>query len=444
MYNYIYILLLFHKKMADENQYTNPQNQWTTQTQNDNNDFDIFGWNDDVFENPDLLQIENWGIPSNNNDFDDDIDVDYRSETTKWIQWSTNTTQNIPEWPVFDEPDRPEDYISPDDENTSTITEQSSTAQTYDDDDFDIPILDIDENDNRDDDIFEENPKENQPQPTNTTTDTNNTNTTNTPDFDDDDIDDDFDDDDIDDDDFDDDDEDDGDIDDDIEGDNDFDDNINDNSINEPNENNNKNENSQNTPQPQTEPIPQSPVQKKQIPETIPTQENSVNTKNQETQTNTAENIIEKYENDSTKSYVQNKFLELEFETKKIFDLVKKDYTVWFDLLWANDDRQKITYKIFLNGNTIDIKKNNFDKINEATQENSLTFKLENDLNIFINGELLYNESSDLKNDENKNKQVIEKFNKFIFLITQEYKKIFKEKKAKEKENIKKTVFREF
>ena len=57
---------------------------------------------------------------------------------------------------------------------------------------------------------------------------------------------------------------------------------------------------------------------------------------------------------------------------------------------------------------------------------------------------MLYDEINDLQDDDNKAKQVVEKLNKFIFLITEEYKKISKDKKAKEKDNIKKTTFREF
>jgi hypothetical protein len=102
-------------------------------------------------------------------------------------------------------------------------------------------------------------------------------------------------------------------------------------------------------------------------------------------------------------------------------------------------------YKLFIQDNSIDIQKNITDKSNNSEISHSLKFELDDTtLKTYIDDELLYDEITDLQNDSNKNKQVVEKLNKFIFLITEEYKKIIKDKKAKDHENIKKTTFREF
>ena len=411
--------------MADENQYTNPQNQQSTQNQNYNDDFDMFGWNDDVFENPNLLQIEEWWkAPEDDyNDLDDDIGVDYREKPATQIQNTNNqnTNNDNPEIenPVFDEPDNPADYVPPEEDfddieefddipnldeiwhttptNTPEIVEKP--IESTDDDNFDISDTqdDYDDLDDRDDNIFEEIPQIDNHWTTNPQNNFGNIN-----------------------------------LDDEDEN------------IDKPIEN----------PIPQTNPVPQenNDLDDVNLDENDDLDDKNTNTIPETKQENTepvhtvsnSENQIAKYEIDDSKSYVQNKFLELKFETEKIFDLVKKDYSVWFDLLWANDDRQKVSYKLFIKDNEIEIKKFSLDKTNEATQEHNLVFELKDDLNIYIEHELFYNETTDLKDDANKSKQVVEKFNKFIFLVTEEYKKIIKEKRIKEKNNIKKTIFREF
>ena len=54
---------------------------------------------------------------------------------------------------------------------------------------------------------------------------------------------------------------------------------------------------------------------------------------------------------------------------------------------------------------------------------------------LFINDVELYDEISDLQKDPNKKMQVLEKMNKFIFLLDEEYKKIKKYKKEKQERN---------
>jgi hypothetical protein len=53
-------------------------------------------------------------------------------------------------------------------------------------------------------------------------------------------------------------------------------------------------------------------------------------------------------------------------------------------------------------------------------------------LNIKVDDEMLYDEVNDLQENPNKKMQVMDKLNKFIFLITEEYKKMEKVKSETE------------
>lgn len=158
----------------------------------------------------------------------------------------------------------------------------------------------------------------------------------------------------------------------------------------------------------------------------------------------------EKYDPNKFKTDVQKKFGELQRKTEKIHELVWKDMDVWFDLLWWNDDRQKIIYKIVSWSDYVEIEKEELNKADESTITNILSFELSEDLEqnmsvqLFVNDIELYDEIKDLQNDPNKKMQVLEKMNKFIFLLDEEYKKIQKYKKEKEERNAVKWVFRNF
>ena len=176
--------------------------------------------------------------------------------------------------------------------------------------------------------------------------------------------------------------------------------------------------------------------------------------KGQDTQENDIENIVvqdyEKYDPSQFKTDVQKKFWELQWKTEKIHELVWKDQDIWFDLLWWNDDRQKITYKILSDDDYVEIEKEELNKEDESVTTNLLEFALEegadNNLSvkIFVNDIELYDEFNDLQKDPNKKMQVMEKMNKFIFLLDEEYKKIKKYQKEKEERNAVKWVFRNF
>ena len=123
---------------------------------------------------------------------------------------------------------------------------------------------------------------------------------------------------------------------------------------------------------------------------------------------------------------------------------------MWFDLLWWNDDRQKTIYKIISGDDYVEIEKEELNKEDESTTTNILSFELYKDLEnnmslqLLVNDIELYDEIKDLQDDPNKKMQVLEKMNKFIFLLDEEYKKIQKYKKEKEERNAVKWVFRNF
>ena len=148
---------------------------------------------------------------------------------------------------------------------------------------------------------------------------------------------------------------------------------------------------------------------------------------------------------DENVSDLQKKLFELIKETKAVHKLVDKDLKEWFDILWWNDDRKKTMYKIFVWDNFASIDKTESFKEEDRDEINTLTFFLENkSLQVLINDELLYDEIDDLINDQSKKLQTLEKLNKFIFLVTEEYKTIEKQKKEKEQKSKIKWIFRNF
>lgn len=458
--------------MTDQTQTQDPQTQWAVQNQDTNKDFDMFGWDNDIFESENLIPIDGeWEINKNekndfdNDNFDDDIDVDYRNEwnftapvvdstpqtevtnntndlwdfdfsevvnptqpgnptnDTNNDLWTSNFEPTIPtnttettqtddiwdDFGVYDEPDNPNDYVSPDeisdditDLDADTVENDVNTPNTNTDEEVsNNDFVDLDQTEvldpiNESEDEFNE---ENEniveiPPMTPQEIQTANDEITSNPEVQVDDED--------------------------------------------------------------TQNIPETNVQDDideddellysdtdDLDDYNEWVDNSPETEELSEPNTTLDNTT--YERDEDKTHIQNKFLELKFETEKIFQLVKKDYNIWFDILWANDDRQKIMYKLFIQDNAIDIQKNITDKSDNTQISHSLKFELDDaTLKTYIDNELLYDEITDLTDDSNKNKQVVEKLNKFIFLITEEYKKIIKDKKAKDHENIKKATFREF
>jgi len=196
----------------------------------------------------------------------------------------------------------------------------------------------------------------------------------------------------------------------------------------------------------ETKPIETEKVEEIKI---APVVKKEIKTEEKKIETKKPEIKIEKAKTNPTKSDLQNKFNELLGETKKVYELLgEKDTFEGFDVVGGNDDRLKTTYNFILSGDDkehLEIKKIELNKTDNNVQEFKLDFVLnETSLNIKIDWELLYDEISDLQENANKKMQVMEKLNKFIFLISEEFKKLEKEKWKKEKRNIMKGIFRNF
>lgn len=137
---------------------------------------------------------------------------------------------------------------------------------------------------------------------------------------------------------------------------------------------------------------------------------------------------------------IQKKFGELFFTTKKIYELKEK---IWitdenFDILWADNDKIFISYRFLLDENNdpmLFITKIEQDKETEEETVNELRFTFNEEtssLEVMVNDTLIFDEIQDLTEDPKKKMQVTEKLNKFIFLASEELRKIEKEIKERE------------
>ncbi len=153
---------------------------------------------------------------------------------------------------------------------------------------------------------------------------------------------------------------------------------------------------------------------------------------------------------------VQKKFGELFFTVKKIYE--SKD-VLWtheesFNILWADNDKVFISYKFLLDETSeplLFISKIEQDKETEEEIANELRFAFNEEnssLEVMINDTLLFDEIKDFTEDPKTKMQVMDKLNKFIFLASEELRKLEKEIKEKiaEKMQLKKLqeIFRNF
>ncbi len=153
---------------------------------------------------------------------------------------------------------------------------------------------------------------------------------------------------------------------------------------------------------------------------------------------------------------VQKKFGELFFTIKRIHAIKNK---LWndeesFDILWADNDKIFISYRFVwdeANDPTLIITKVEQDKSTEEETINELRFMFNEELSsleVMVNDIMLFDEIKDFTEDQRKKMQVSEKLNKFIFLTSEEQKKLEKEIQMKEDEEKEKRklqdVFRNF
>jgi len=135
---------------------------------------------------------------------------------------------------------------------------------------------------------------------------------------------------------------------------------------------------------------------------------------------------------------VQKKFGELFFTTKKIYEL--RNIEDSFDILWADNDKIFVSYRFLLdetNEPMIFITKIEQDKETEEETVNELRFTFNEEtssLEVMVNDTLLFDEIQDFTEDQKKKLQVMDKLNKFIFLASEELRKIEKEIKEREEE----------
>ncbi len=139
---------------------------------------------------------------------------------------------------------------------------------------------------------------------------------------------------------------------------------------------------------------------------------------------------------------IQKKFGELFFTTKRIYELKDK---LWiteetFDVLWADNDKVFISYRFLLDETSepiLFITKIEQDKETSEESENELRFSFNEEnssIEVMVNNTLLFDEIQDLTEDPKKKMQVSEKLNKFIFLASEEQRKLEKEIQTKEEE----------
>lgn len=187
------------------------------------------------------------------------------------------------------------------------------------------------------------------------------------------------------------------------------------------------------------------PVEPVHVPEIPPTQDVTPHITDEEMQDIQQQSSIEQIKvedllDTKLQTDVQKKFGELFFTTKKIYELKDK---IWnseetFDILWADNDKIFISYRFLLDETDdpmIFITKIEQEKETEEETVNELrfTFNEENSsIEVMINDTLLFDEHKDFTEDPKKKMQVIDKLNKFIFLTSEELRKVEKEIKDKE------------
>ncbi|MBU0626580.1 hypothetical protein KKH82_04035, partial [Patescibacteria group bacterium] len=121
------------------------------------------------------------------------------------------------------------------------------------------------------------------------------------------------------------------------------------------------------------------------------------------------------------------------------------------EVLGADNDKLSVLYQFSVDEGNISITKTETDKISDVESTDNLAFIYDADnasVQILLDDVLLFDEVEHLTEDMKKKMQVTEKFNKFIFLLGEQVKKLEKESKEKEAEEMERRrlqdVFRNF
>ncbi|MFZ2151305.1 MAG: hypothetical protein WAZ12_01570 [Candidatus Absconditicoccaceae bacterium] len=144
-------------------------------------------------------------------------------------------------------------------------------------------------------------------------------------------------------------------------------------------------------------------------------------------------------EPEEEKSDLMKKFGELVNKTKELYGIAKMEDSEYVELVGGDTGKSQIIYNLWLiqedeEKSSILVSKIETDTESNDQQQNNLQFKDDNgSLEILLDEQLLYDEIKDLKEDQNKKMQVIDKLNKFIFLVSEELKVYERDKKEKER-----------
>lgn len=202
-----------------------------------------------------------------------------------------------------------------------------------------------------------------------------------------------------------------------------------------------------------TAPVMTPPVVEEDIPDFAPIAEEEMQAIQQEAGLETTK--VETLLDTKLQTDIQKKFGELFFTTKRIYELKDK---LWiseetFDVLWADNDKVFISYRFLIDASEpiVFITKIEQDKETNEESENELRFSFNEEtssIEVMVNNTLLFDEIQDFTADPKKKMQVSEKLNKFIFLASEEQRKLEKEIQAKEEEEREKRklqdIFRNF
>lgn len=167
-----------------------------------------------------------------------------------------------------------------------------------------------------------------------------------------------------------------------------------------------------------------------EIQENIPVVVNDISTTNEDN----IENLPEE-----EKSDLMKKFGELVNKTKELYEIAKMEDSEYVELVGGDTGKSQVIYNLWLikendETDSILISKIETDTESNDQQQNNLQFKDDNwSLEILLDEQVLYDELQDLKEDQNKKMQVIDKLNKFIFLVSEELKVYQRDKKEKER-----------
>ncbi|MFA5747733.1 MAG: hypothetical protein WC872_01335 [Candidatus Absconditabacterales bacterium] len=160
---------------------------------------------------------------------------------------------------------------------------------------------------------------------------------------------------------------------------------------------------------------------------------------------------IEIQKDSDSDSILKEKFYELYNFVSDIYEFSDLGEEEGFQLIGADNDKLNIIYKIFLdkNENSILISKIQTDKETDYQDQNDLNFIFNEDsqtLSVILNDVLLFDEADE--EDSKKQMQIVDKINKFTFLVGEYHKKLEEEindKKAEEEERRKlHDIFRNF